>query len=464
MTGPGDRQQGNVMGVICAVPRGRASIALLFTMVAMMCAITNPACADPYKRSFVGIQGTGPAVLYQPVTPNPKTSHIGILVMHPNGNFLEHPTILGVRGGAGLASLGYTVLAQNSTMSGNDILDTDKLLLEVSKGVKYLKSVEGVTKVVLMGHSGGGPTMAAYQFIAENGVKACQGPERIVPCPDSLAGMPPADGVILLDSSLGFGAITLTSLDPAVTNEQATKLNPALNLYNPANGFHPPTGATYSPAFVQAYATGQARRMQKLIDTALARLKVIEAGQGKYANDEPFDVPGADLGAGQIWSYDLNVGAHTHDPHWLVKPDGTRVNVIVPSVRAPYKTAVSPIPRTQAAYVTTVRRFLNTWAVRPLPDYGYGEDYIKGIDYQSSYNSVVSGVEKTKAPLLIVGMSAGQLLVTGETIYNHAASADKSLIFIEGATHPTQPIDWDKYGNTTATTVNTFDSWLRERF
>ena len=442
----------------------RGPAALLLTALALAWSAGAPALADPYKRTFVGIQGTGPAVLYQPVTPNPKTAHIGVLVMHPNGNFLEHPTVVGDRGGTGLASLGYTVLTQNSTMSGNDILDTDKLMLEVARGVKYLRSVQGVTKVVLMGHSGGGPTMAAYQFIAENGVKACQGPERIVPCPDNLAGMPPADGVILLDTSLGFGAITLTSLDPAVTNEQATKLNPSLNLYNPANGFHAPTGATYSPAFVQAYATGQAKRMQKLIDTALARLKVINAGQGKYANDEPFDVPGADLGAGQVWSYDLNVGSHTHDPHPLVKPDGTRVTQIVPSLRAPYKTAESPIPKTNAAYVTTVRRFLNTWAVRPLPDYGYGADYIKGIDYQSSYNSVVSAVEKVKSPLLIVAMSAGQLLVSDETVYDHAASKDKSLIFIEGATHPTTPIDRDKYGNTTATTAKAFDAWLAERF
>jgi hypothetical protein len=412
----------------------------------------------------VGIRGTGPAVLYQPTTPNPKTSHIGILVMHPNGNFLEHITILGDQDGPGLASLGYTVLAQNSTMSGNDILDTDKLMLEVAQGVKYLKSVPGVTKVVLMGHSGGGPTMAAYQFIAENGVKACQGPERIVPCPDSLAGLPPADGVILLDSSVGFGGITLTSLDPAVIDEKATKLDPALNLYNPANGFHPPTGATYSPAFVQAYATGQAKRMNKLIDSALARLKAINAGQGKYANDEPFDVPGAELGSGQVWSYDLAVGSQTHAPHPLVKPDGTRVTQIVHSLREPYKTASSPIPRTSAGYLTTVKRFLNTWAVRALPDYGYGADYIKGIDYQSSYNSTVSAVEKIKVPLLIVGMSAGQLLVSGETIYDHAASADRSLIFIEGATHGTTPIDRAKYGNTTTATVTTFDGWLKERY
>jgi len=40
--------------------------------------------------------------------------------------------------------------------------------------------------------------------------------------------------------------------------------------------------------------------MNKLISTALERLAKFEVGEGKYADDESFDVPGADLGSGQI--------------------------------------------------------------------------------------------------------------------------------------------------------------------
>ena len=107
-----------------------------------------------------------------------------------------------------------------------------------------------------------------------------------------------------------------------------------------------------------------------------------------------------------------------------------------------------------------MRRFLNTWACRPLPDYGYGANYVRGIDYQSTYNSPVAAVEGIKKPLLILGMSAGQLLVvSNETIFQHAISTDKRLIFIEGATHMTTPIS-AQYGNTTATTVNEIDKWM----
>jgi hypothetical protein len=450
-------------------PGIRISPELLVPPLLILFAITTGVCskayAESYKRSFVAISGAGPGVLYQPEVPGPN-SHIGILIMHPNGNFLEHITILGSKGGPGLASLGYTVLGLNTTFSSDNLLDTDKLYPQVGKGVAYLKTkVPGVTKVVLLGHSGGGPTMAGYQFVAANGVKACQGPEKIVPCPDSLAGLPPADGLILLDSSMGFGAITLVSLDPAVANEEkATVRIPELDLFNPENGFHPPTGGTYSSAFVQKYATGQAKRMEKLIQTALERLAKINAGNGKYTDDEPFDIPGSALGNPQIWSVDLTVGARTHDEHWLVHPDQARTKQVVPSLRKPYTIANEPTSKSTGGYLTTVRRFLNTWACRPLPDYGYGADYVRGIDFQSTYNSPVAAVEKTKVPLLILGMSAGQLLVSAETIYNHATSSDKELVFIEGATHGTTPIDESKYGNTTTTTVNTIDRWLNSRF
>jgi hypothetical protein len=40
--------------------------------------------------------------------------------------------------------------------------------------------------------------MTAYQYIAEGGVKACQGAEKIHKCPDELAGLPAADGVVLV--------------------------------------------------------------------------------------------------------------------------------------------------------------------------------------------------------------------------------------------------------------------------
>jgi alpha-beta hydrolase superfamily lysophospholipase len=135
----------------------------------------------------------------------------------------------------------------------------------------------------------------------------------------------------------------------------------------------------------------------------------------------------------------------------------------VKEVRGPNAATSSLTLKTTAARLTTVRRFLNTWACRTTINYGYGADYISGIDWQSTYNDTPGSVEGVGVPVLIVGMSAGTLVVSNETIFNHAASPDKTLVYIEGATHMTYPIS-GQYGNTTATTVNYVDGWLSTRF
>ena len=61
-------------------------------------------------------------------------------------------------------------------------------------------------KIVLMGHSGGGTLMSAYQAVAENGPQLFQGPEKIFPYPNN-EELPPAGGIVLLDSNWGNAVI-----------------------------------------------------------------------------------------------------------------------------------------------------------------------------------------------------------------------------------------------------------------
>jgi hypothetical protein len=206
--------------------------------------------------------------------------------------------------------------------------------------------------------------------------------------------------------------------------------------------------------------------MAELIRAAQGRLAKINAGQGKYLDDEPFNIPGGSISGQatlQIWSLDLNLWAHTRDKQQLVHKDGSISNQIVPSIRTVASATSSPTLRTGAARLTTVKKFLNTWACRTTKDYGYGPDYVSGIDWQSTYNNSPGAVEKIKAPLLVVGMSASSLVVSQETIFKNAASKDKALVYIEGATHMTTPVNGN-YGNTNATTVNYIDSWLSQKF
>lgn len=130
--------------------------------------------------------------------------------MHAESDYLSFVTC------AQLQERGFTVLcAQNavSKLQGETDVDFEPMMTAVSLGVEYLRVnlTDEVDTVVLFGHSGGGSLMAAYQNIAENGLSACNGTEKIYPCSDDLADLEPADGVILADanyvSSLLFRSI-----------------------------------------------------------------------------------------------------------------------------------------------------------------------------------------------------------------------------------------------------------------
>src|SRR5260370_33688278 len=128
----------------------------------------------------------------------------------------------------------------------------DDLMLDVRAGVQYLRRQSAIKKVFLVGHSGGGAIMSYYQNVAENGVKVCQDPRRIVPCSDQLADLPKADGVILLDPIPGLAFSTLTQTDGAVIKEDqfgeitSSMVDPMLDVFSPANGAQAKT-PSFSP-------------------------------------------------------------------------------------------------------------------------------------------------------------------------------------------------------------------------
>ena len=229
----------------------RKTILLMFVVIVVLSVwLISPSMAQSNKTTFVRLGSGVPGVLYEPDPDIPAKSKIGILVMHTGSDYLTFSA------GPELAKRGYRVLCANtSTSKSGFVADTnvDKMLSEVKLAVAYLRSYPGIEKVVLLGHSGGGGLMANYQNIAENGVSICQGPEKIVKCPDTLAGLPAADGLMLLDSTFGTAAMTLLSVDPAVDKEtNGQKLDPGLDMYNPKNGFDP-DGSTYDDKFISKF-------------------------------------------------------------------------------------------------------------------------------------------------------------------------------------------------------------------
>jgi hypothetical protein len=442
------------------------STALLSTLIITLgIAFVRPSMAQTsaVKSTFVRLGPGVPAVLYEPLTPGPKAD-IGVFVMHSSGDYLQFSAC------TELSARGYRVLCANNTNNKagteND-LSIDRVLLDAKLGVAWLRKYPAVRKVVLLGHSGGGVLMSSYQAIAEGGLKACQGPEKIVKCNNNLADLPPADGLMLIDSNYGMSAMTLFSIDPAVIDEGSGQtIDPKLDLYNPQNGFDP-NGAKYSAEFTRRFQTAVGKRENRLIRMALDRLQKINLGQGRFNDDEPFVIPGANYNGfnNKFFAQDTRFLSRTRKAWPLLHKDGALTTEIVHTVRVPENTNSTTPSMERGALKTTVRKFLGTFAVRVGDDFAFDENSIRGVAWTSSYTTPAASVQNVKVPLLTMGMTGHWEYLAAEIIYENASSADKSIAFVEGATHGYSTCTKcektpGQYGDTLKTTYDYIDSWL----
>jgi hypothetical protein len=437
------------------------ALACVGALVAQLAVSPAGAQETTYQTTFVPLAQSVPGVLYQPRVASDRTA-IGVLFMHAFDSYLTNI------GCGELASRGYTVLCANPhTINHDDQTYTiEEQAPDIALGVKYLRSRPEIRSVVLMGHSAGGPMMSFYQNVALNGPSVCQGPEKLFACPDSLAGLPPGDGLILLDSHGGYGFTSLTYVDPSITEEQNPRSHDTtLDMYDPSNGFDA-NGATYTDSFRHRFLAAQGERSNRLIATAQDRWNRLRAGQGLLPDDEPFLVYGV---RSRIWQPDLHLQSRTHDPHLILHPDGSTSTDIVHSVRVPSGSADGSKNYDAALVGVSLKQFLSSNALRTTSDYDITEDQLLGIDWASSSSSAPWNVEHIGSPLLIMSMTGHYFMVTDEIIYNHAASQDKQIAFVEGAVHGFTPCRAcertpGEFGDTVKTLFDHVDQWLSERF
>jgi pimeloyl-ACP methyl ester carboxylesterase len=413
------------------------------------------------RQIFIPLGRNIPGILYEPEKASEK-SRVAILVMHSDANYLTFPM------GRLMAERGYRVLCANVEDRFNSL---DKKLLNLKEAVLTLRKIWDVSKLILMGHSGGGTLMSAYQHIAENGIKFFRGPEKLSLCSAELSDVPGADGVMLLDSNFGIAAMSLFSLDPAVIDEDdGQRLDEDLNLFNPVNGFSP-EGSSYPDEFIKKFQQAQGERNTRLINKAFERLRVIEGGKGRYADDEPFIIPGAEQGFlnNKLYAQDIRLMSHTRKEWPLLKADGDIVTEIVRSLRKPENPRSLTGLYHEGALITTVRNYLNSYAVRIGDDYGYNEDSVYGIDWSSAYSCVPGNIRGVTVPLLIMGMTGNWEYLASETIYENAGSKDKTLVFVEGASHLFTPaVQCERFpgefGDTQKRVFDYVDEWLSHTF
>lgn len=425
-----------------------------------------PAFAQSKPEYIKFAQGKG--ALYKPdSSPAP---HVGVLVMHRTGDYLSHPAC------TEMSKRGFLMLCMNTRYENNEtMVNFERLPLDVKTGVEFLRKQPGITKVLLFGHSGGGPLMSLYQAVAENGVGYCKGPNKLSECGDDLANLPKADGIIFADPNPGNSVNTLRRINPAVQNENNPpdpKAVAELDMFDPKNGFNPNGPSQYSEEFQARYFKAQSDRMNRLIKTAQDKLALIRAKNYAYGDDDIMVIPwsgnpGSGAGGSESGLYVTQTAMpyfnSTSKPQKLLKNDGTISVQVVDSVLVP-NTKAGEIMRgfRTGTKVFTLRSFLSAQAIKSTSS----KD---GIDWCSSNNSTVCAIQSITVPVLFMAMGGHYYVGDGERYLEAAKSQDKEFLVIEGATHgftPCKPCEKTpgQYANSMKNLFDYTAKWANARF
>jgi hypothetical protein len=157
--------------------------------------VTRSACLAQSHPEYIRL-GQLSAALYKPDSgPAP---HVAFVLAHRTANYLNHIAC------RELSARGFLTLCFNTRFQNNEAsVRWEQIPLDVKAAVDFARSQPGITKVILFGHSGGGPLMSFYQAVAEKGPGYCQAPERLVKCGSDLAGLKPADAIVFADAHPG---------------------------------------------------------------------------------------------------------------------------------------------------------------------------------------------------------------------------------------------------------------------
>jgi pimeloyl-ACP methyl ester carboxylesterase len=319
----------------------------------------------------------GQGLYHRPADARPTTAFIAT---HYNVDFSEHYLA------DLMAERGFGFLGWNTRFRGNEAhFLLDHALAEIGVGVRWLREQAGVDRVVLLGNSGGGSLMAAYQSQAvEPNVTPVAG-MRALP---AIEDLPPGDAFVALAAHSGRPEVLTAWLDPSVTDESdPLSVDPALDPFNPDNG--PP----FSEEFQHRYRHAQRARNERITDWALAQ---IDALRGTRARDRLFTVP-------RSWA-DLR----------MIDPS------IEPSDRLPNACYLGdPMKANYGVFgvgtVSTLRSWLSMWSLR------------------TSQCIAAPHLARITVPALVVHATAdsGVYETDARALYDALAAPDKSLEFIK---------------------------------
>lgn len=193
-------------------------------------------------------------------TPKGQRPKVAFIATHYNVDFSEHyiaPYI---------ASRGFGFLGWNTRYRGfEDQFLLEHAVLDMGVGMRWLREVAGVETIVVMGNSGGGSLMAAYQAEATKPTLQSLLTGKGL---EALETLPKGDLYISLNAHQGRPEVLTDWMDASVVDENdPVATDPELDPFNPDNG--PP----YSAAFIEKYRAAQRARNQRITDWAKVELK-----------------------------------------------------------------------------------------------------------------------------------------------------------------------------------------------
>jgi hypothetical protein len=392
---------------------------------------------------------------------------VAFVVAHRTANYLNHIAC------HELPARGFLAVCFNTRFENNEVkVRWEETPLDVKAAVEFARRQPGITKVILFGHSGGGPLMSFYQAVAEKGPGYCQAPARLVKCGSDLNGLKPADAIVFADAHAGNPVQALRALNPSVTLQGGKRrIDPALDPFDPKNGFIPDSASDYSQEFQDRYYAAQAVRMNALIDEALSAQARMNSGDYPYPDDDIVIIPsGGNPGAGAggdapLTEYEPSIAAimSTARPEKLLQNDGTIKTERVHSVAVPEpRTAIANRAFDTGTKLFTIKSFLSANATRAT-------NARDGIDFCSTNNSTTCAVQSISVPIMIAAMGAYRFIRDDEIIFDKSASKDKDYVVIEGALHGFSPCTAcetakGQYSNTVRNLFDYIRDWTNKRF
>jgi hypothetical protein len=191
--------------------------------------------------------------------PAPKTAFIAT---HYNVDFAEHYSA------PWFAARGFGFLGWNTRFRGaEDLFVLEHALIDIGVGVRWLRETAGVETVVILGNSGGGSLMGAYQAEATALTLKAKGATH-----EALAALPRADLYVSLNAHRGRPDVLTAWMDASASDESdPLATDPALDPFSEEN--KPP----YSADFIARYRAAQAARNRRITTWAQDELKRLNA-------------------------------------------------------------------------------------------------------------------------------------------------------------------------------------------